>query len=159
MGPKPVPGDGEPVLGQVDDVAGLYVAFTHSGATLALIVGELLAYEILRGAAHPLLADFSARRFRERTPLLLDQPSRPAHGLLDARIAGVGDRPAAADVDRQLAADCDLTWPLPEMSAVAFSVASSAPHTGRNRTPGCLARRPTRRCSTAPDPLMSTRNV
>ena len=63
MGPKPVPGDGEPVLGEIDDIGGLYVAFTHSGATLGLIVGELLAYEILRGAADPLLADFNARRF------------------------------------------------------------------------------------------------
>ena len=63
IGSKPIPGDGEPVLGQVDDVAGLYVAFTHSGATLALIAGELLAYEITRGTAHPMLADFNARRF------------------------------------------------------------------------------------------------
>jgi glycine/D-amino acid oxidase-like deaminating enzyme len=63
IGPKPIPGDGEPVLGQIDDVAGLYVAFTHSGATLALIAGELLAYEIVRGTAHPMLADFNARRF------------------------------------------------------------------------------------------------
>jgi glycine/D-amino acid oxidase-like deaminating enzyme len=63
IGPKPIPGDGEPVLGQIDDVAGLYVAFTHSGATLALIAGELLAYEITRGTAHPMLADFNARRF------------------------------------------------------------------------------------------------
>ena len=42
---------------------GLYVAFTHSGATLGLIAGELLAYEIGQGAAHPMLADFNARRF------------------------------------------------------------------------------------------------
>jgi glycine/D-amino acid oxidase-like deaminating enzyme len=63
MGPKPIPGDGEPVLGRIDEVPGLYVAFTHSGATLALIVGELLAYEIVQGTAHPMLADFNARRF------------------------------------------------------------------------------------------------
>ena len=63
IGPKPIPGDGEPVLGRIDDVAGLYVAFTHSGATLGLIAGELLAYEIVRGTAHPMLADFNARRF------------------------------------------------------------------------------------------------
>ena len=63
IGPKPIPGDGEPVLGRIDDIAGLYVAFTHSGATLGLIAGELLAYEIVRGTAHPMLADFNARRF------------------------------------------------------------------------------------------------
>lgn len=66
VGPKPVPGDGEPVLGGLDDVAGLSVAFTHSGATLALIVGELLADEITSGRAHPMLAPFHARRFPAR---------------------------------------------------------------------------------------------
>jgi glycine/D-amino acid oxidase-like deaminating enzyme len=63
LGPKPIPGDGEPVLGQVDEVPGLYLAFTHSGATLAPIVGELLAYEIVRRRAHPMLAPFNVRRF------------------------------------------------------------------------------------------------
>ncbi|HMI32736.1 MAG TPA: FAD-binding oxidoreductase [Propionibacteriaceae bacterium] len=64
IGPKPIPGDGEPVLGRVDHVGGLYVAFTHSGATLGLIAGELLAYEIITGAAHQMLVDFNLRRFR-----------------------------------------------------------------------------------------------
>jgi glycine/D-amino acid oxidase-like deaminating enzyme len=64
IGPKPVPGDGESVLGRVDGVDGLYVAFTHSGATLGLIVGELLAYEIITGVAHPMLVDFNVGRFR-----------------------------------------------------------------------------------------------
>jgi glycine/D-amino acid oxidase-like deaminating enzyme len=63
IGPKPVPGGGEPVLGQLGDISGLYVAFTHSGATLALIIGELLAYEIMTGRSHPLLAAFAASRF------------------------------------------------------------------------------------------------
>jgi glycine/D-amino acid oxidase-like deaminating enzyme len=63
IGLKPVPGDGEPVLGRVDDVKDLYVAFTHSGATLGLIAGELLAYEIVTGASHPMLAEFNVRRF------------------------------------------------------------------------------------------------
>jgi glycine/D-amino acid oxidase-like deaminating enzyme len=64
IGLKPIPGDGAPVLGQVDEIPGLWLAFTHSGATLALIVGELLADEIVRGAAHPMLAAFNLRRFR-----------------------------------------------------------------------------------------------
>ena len=65
IGPKPVPGDGESVLGPVDEVTGLYLAFTHSGATLGLIVGELLAYEITTGAPHPMLEEFNVRRFRD----------------------------------------------------------------------------------------------
>jgi glycine/D-amino acid oxidase-like deaminating enzyme len=63
IGPKPIPGDGEPVLGRIDAVRGLHVAFTHSGATLGLIAGELVAYGIVHGTTHPMLADFSARRF------------------------------------------------------------------------------------------------
>lgn len=63
MGPKPIPGDGDPVLGRVDQIDGLVVAFTHSGATLALIAGELLAYEITTGRPHPMLASFNPRRF------------------------------------------------------------------------------------------------
>ena len=63
IGPKPIPGDGNPVLGRVDEVAGFSIAFTHSGATLGLIAGELLAHEIVEGTAHPMLADFNVRRF------------------------------------------------------------------------------------------------
>jgi glycine/D-amino acid oxidase-like deaminating enzyme len=64
VGPKPVPGDGHPVLGPVPGVPGLTVAFTHSGATLGLIAGELLADEIVRGEPGPLLDSFRPDRFR-----------------------------------------------------------------------------------------------
>jgi glycine/D-amino acid oxidase-like deaminating enzyme len=63
IGTKPIPGDGEPVLGALGDIPGLFVAFTHSGATLGLIAGELLAREITTGEPHPLLAPFTAARF------------------------------------------------------------------------------------------------
>ena len=63
VGRKPIPGDGDPVLGAIDQLPGLSVAFTHSGATLALIAGELLAREIVTGTPSPLLASFNARRF------------------------------------------------------------------------------------------------
>lgn len=62
VGPKPIPGDGEPVLGALPGVAACHVAFSHSGATLGLVVGELLAGEVL-GAASPLLEPFRASRF------------------------------------------------------------------------------------------------
>jgi glycine/D-amino acid oxidase-like deaminating enzyme len=62
-GPRPMPVDDEPVLGRVDGIAGLYVAFTHSGATLGLIAGELVAEEVVTGAAHPLLDPFRPDRF------------------------------------------------------------------------------------------------
>lgn len=63
MGPKPIPGDGEPVLGELESVPGCHVAFTHSGATLGLIAGELLAQEILTGEKSPLLEAFRPGRF------------------------------------------------------------------------------------------------
>jgi glycine/D-amino acid oxidase-like deaminating enzyme len=63
VGPKPIPGDGEPVLGAIEAVAGVYVAFSHSGATIGLIAGELLAGEIASGNPHPMLASFRVDRF------------------------------------------------------------------------------------------------
>jgi glycine/D-amino acid oxidase-like deaminating enzyme len=63
VGPKPIPGDGEPVFGEVQALPGYFVAFSHSGATLGLIAGELLADEIATGKRHPLLADFRPERF------------------------------------------------------------------------------------------------
>ena len=62
-GPRPMPVDDEPVLGRVAGVAGLHVAFTHSGATLGLIAGELVSEEIVSGTPHPLLDPFRPDRF------------------------------------------------------------------------------------------------
>lgn len=63
VGGKPIPGDGEPVVGALKAIPGYYVAFSHSGATLGLIVGELLAYEVATGAEHPMLTTFRPERF------------------------------------------------------------------------------------------------
>ncbi len=62
VGSKPIPGDGEPVVGALKDIPGYYVA-SHSGATLGLIVGELLAFEVATGGEHPMLATFRPERF------------------------------------------------------------------------------------------------
>lgn len=63
VGPKPIPGDGEPVFGELQAIRGYFVAFSHSGATLGLIAGELLADEIATGKRHPLLTSFRPERF------------------------------------------------------------------------------------------------
>jgi len=63
VGGKPIPGDGEPVIGAIKAIPGYYVAFSHSGATLGLIVGELLAFEVATGTEHPMLATFRPERF------------------------------------------------------------------------------------------------
>ena len=68
VGPKPIPGDEEPVLGRVDGVEGYHVAFTHSGATLGLIAGELVADEVVHDEPHPLLDPFRPSRFRQAAP-------------------------------------------------------------------------------------------
>jgi len=62
-GYKPIPGDGEPVFGEVSALPGLFVAFSHSGATLGLIAGELLADEIVDGERSALLETFRPDRY------------------------------------------------------------------------------------------------
>jgi glycine/D-amino acid oxidase-like deaminating enzyme len=63
VGPKPIPGDGEPVFGGLAGLEGYFVAFSHSGATLGLIAGELLADEIVTGEKNPMLEPFRPARF------------------------------------------------------------------------------------------------
>jgi glycine/D-amino acid oxidase-like deaminating enzyme len=63
VGLKPIPGDGEPVFGELAEAGGYFVAFSHSGATLGLIAGELLADEIANGARNPLFDRFRPERF------------------------------------------------------------------------------------------------
>jgi glycine/D-amino acid oxidase-like deaminating enzyme len=69
-GPKPVPGDGESVIGALDGIPGYFVAFSHSGATLGLITGELIAREIANGEMSPLLERFRPARFAQATEAL-----------------------------------------------------------------------------------------
>lgn len=67
-GLKPIPGDGEPVVGPVSDIDGLFTLFTHSGATLGLILGELVAEEILYSRPSPVLSAFRLDRFDSTEP-------------------------------------------------------------------------------------------
>lgn len=61
IGLRPVPGDGLPVVGQA--TPGLSLAVMHSGVTLAAIVAESLAQEIIGQGDSPLLSDFRPARF------------------------------------------------------------------------------------------------
>ena len=61
-GRRPIPKDGHPVIGFADDVTNLYLATTHSGVTLAPIIGELAAIELVDGTAVELLAPFRLGR-------------------------------------------------------------------------------------------------
>jgi glycine/D-amino acid oxidase-like deaminating enzyme len=60
---KPIPQDGRSILGFVDTVSNLYLASTHSGVTLAPIIGEMAAIEILNKVDVHLLKPFRHGRF------------------------------------------------------------------------------------------------
>ena len=70
VGPKPIPADGEPVFGPLETIENYFVAFSHSGATLGLIAGEMLAGEIATGRAHPMLQNSAPAVSRNECKLL-----------------------------------------------------------------------------------------
>lgn len=63
VGVRPMPADGEPIVGPVAEVPGLYLAVLHSAVTLAAAVGRLVARELIGGTAEPLLAGCRLDRF------------------------------------------------------------------------------------------------
>jgi glycine/D-amino acid oxidase-like deaminating enzyme len=63
VGYRPMPLDGYPVLGFAEAAPNVYVALTHSGVTLAPLIGELAAIEIVDGARVEVLKDYRPERF------------------------------------------------------------------------------------------------
>ncbi|MFT4166941.1 MAG: FAD-binding oxidoreductase [Microlunatus sp.] len=63
VGVRPMPADGEPIVGPVAEVPGLYLAVLHSAVTLAAAVGRLVARELVSGTAEELLAGCRLDRF------------------------------------------------------------------------------------------------
>lgn len=64
-GVRPMPLDGLPAVGYIDDQRSIYVASTHSGITLAPIIGKLAAGEVGHGQIADALKPFRPDRFRE----------------------------------------------------------------------------------------------
>lgn len=62
VGERPVPGDGLPVLGRVEALRNFHFAVSHSGVTLSVHVGDLVAAEVM-GAEVADLAPFRFERF------------------------------------------------------------------------------------------------
>ena len=58
-----MPADGEPIIGPVAEVPGLYLAVMHSAVTLAPTVGRLIASELVDGTVEPVLAGCRINRF------------------------------------------------------------------------------------------------
>lgn len=64
VGQRPMPVDGEPIIGPAIEVPGLYVTVMHAAVTLAAVMGRLVANEIVDGTAEPLLTGCRLDRFR-----------------------------------------------------------------------------------------------
>ena len=60
---RPKPADGYPALGAVPGLDGLWVATTHSGITLAPLIGQSIASEILTGKLVKALHPYRVSRF------------------------------------------------------------------------------------------------
>ncbi|GGP50217.1 NAD(P)/FAD-dependent oxidoreductase [Saccharothrix coeruleofusca] len=63
VGERPIPGDGLPVLGRVAALPNFHFAVSHSGATLCLHAGDLVAAEVLGEDRGDALAAFRYERF------------------------------------------------------------------------------------------------
>ena len=66
-GRRPIPEDGKPIIGFADALPNLYLATTHSGVTLAPLIGELAAIEIVTQVEVKWLQPFRLRRFQRKT--------------------------------------------------------------------------------------------
>lgn len=78
VGYRSVPADRVTVAGWAPGVDGLYVLATHSGYTLALHLGELVAREVAAGRDEPALAEFRPSRFSTDVDLAA-VAARPVH--------------------------------------------------------------------------------
>lgn len=65
VGWRPMPADGEPIIGAEPGAPGLYLAAMHSGVTLAAVVGRLAAEEIVAGTEAVELDGCRRSRFGE----------------------------------------------------------------------------------------------
>ncbi len=62
IGWRPLPLDGHPVLGYSKKVPHVYIAVTHSGVTLAPIIGQMVAQEVSTGSSIETLAPYRPHR-------------------------------------------------------------------------------------------------
>ncbi|MEU1942256.1 NAD(P)/FAD-dependent oxidoreductase [Streptomyces sp. NPDC059474] len=67
VGQRARPADGLPAVGFVTDTARVYLVATHSGITLAPLLGRLVSGELLKGTRSPLLEDYAPDRLIGKT--------------------------------------------------------------------------------------------
>jgi glycine/D-amino acid oxidase-like deaminating enzyme len=63
VGERPIPGDGLPVLGRAAALPNFHFAVSHSGATLSVYAGDLVAAEVMGADVADALAPFRFERF------------------------------------------------------------------------------------------------
>lgn len=65
LGWRPMPQDGFPIVGPAGNCPNLYIVVTHSGVTLASILGELVTQEILDRVSVAMLEPYRPSRFHK----------------------------------------------------------------------------------------------
>ncbi|RYE23504.1 MAG: FAD-binding oxidoreductase [Sphingobacteriaceae bacterium] len=63
VGKRPVPQDGQLIIGQAPDIKGLYLTVVHPGITFAALAGKLAADEIITGQNNILQSTYRPDRF------------------------------------------------------------------------------------------------
>tara|TARA_A100001037_G_scaffold256261_1_gene242326 strand:- start:40469 stop:41584 length:1116 start_codon:yes stop_codon:yes gene_type:complete len=64
---RPIPADGLPAAGARPRISEIYTALTHSGVTLAIVLGRLIAQEITDATPAAMLEPYRPERFRRAT--------------------------------------------------------------------------------------------
>ena len=64
VGYRPMPLDGFPVIGFLPKADNVYLALTHSGVTLAPLIAQMAAMEIMDGAQVEFLSEYRPSRFK-----------------------------------------------------------------------------------------------
>jgi glycine/D-amino acid oxidase-like deaminating enzyme len=62
LGFRPMPVDGFPVVGPVPGMPAVSLCVTHSGVTLAPLLGDYMVSELIAGDAEPMLAPYRPTR-------------------------------------------------------------------------------------------------
>jgi glycine/D-amino acid oxidase-like deaminating enzyme len=96
IGVRVLPEDGMPVVGWVPGHGNVYVCSTHSGVTLAALLAELTAGEILHDADSPLLATFRPDRFTAAKFGSAPASKQPASAAAQPASAAAQPAPAGA---------------------------------------------------------------
>ena len=65
-----MPTDDRPIVGALEGAPDVHVAVTHSGVTLAAILGQLVADEVVSGTRAAVLAPYRPERFGKSIALM-----------------------------------------------------------------------------------------